>query len=179
MGIGKGFELFVRRSANSALDEALRIAHSLCRSLLEVGRPLSDESILLRSVIHDPEYIHPDHNTGGWILDNKSLPFNHGNESAFCEHLLTEIGATAQDVEIHGGRRQPRVVYRLSVGAARRLTIDATHTPNRDTPIGYAHADIVKPNGFSRRELRDVKQHLFRSMDLADGYEIALDRNAG
>ena len=80
---------------------------------------------------------------------------------------------------MHSGRRHPRVVYRFLAGIARMVTIDVVHTPNTDTPIGYAHADIVKPEGFNRAQMRDVRQHVYRGMTLVDGFEITLDRNAG
>jgi hypothetical protein len=143
-----------------------------------MARPIRDDATLLRGVLHDPEYIQADHNTGGWIPTKRAMTFEHGGkESVFCHHMLQERGDSLDDVAIHGGALGlHRVVFRLEAGIARSLDFEAVHSPNRDTPIGYAHGDVEKPPNLSRSIFRVVRQELLNSMEPIDSAQITLER---
>lgn len=135
--------------------------------------------MLFRAVRHDPEYIHPDHNTGGWILDKKAMTFERGDESVFCHHMLRECDDSYRQVATHGGAANVRrVVFRLVAGSARGLHFKVGHTPNTRTPIGYSHGDITKPDGLARNEFRARRRELFRLTDPVDPADVTLPRQA-
>lgn len=140
---------------------------------------IGSDAGLLRAVRHDPEYIQPDDNTGGWIPSAKAMTFEHdGLESVFCHHMLNKRGDSPDDVATYSG--QPgihRVIFNLQAGEARNLNFGVTHSPNTVTPIGYAHADVQKPSStMTHKEFRIVRQKLLNRMVPIDSSQITIER---
>ena len=138
----------------------------------DMATPVDDESTLLRAVVLDKSHIERDNNTNSWIPTKTAITFEHGEESVYCDELL-RIGHTYRDVALHGGQRaEQRVTFQFNAGASAAIKFPSYQTPNEDTPIGYAHCDVLVDSDLSKGELRNRRARFLALLSPIDPSEI-------
>jgi hypothetical protein len=119
------------------------------RATIEV----SPTDALLRRVLHRPDYLEWHEDFGRWVPSLAGVRFDPDGMSVFLRHLLEAQQHDAGDVRSLGGTSdKPAVVYECTAGAVQDVGFSTQHSPNEDTPIGYAHASVLKPPALSRQE---------------------------
>jgi len=87
--------------------------------------------------------------------------------------MLQERRDSYQDVAMYGGSPGvDRVVFKLVAGEARKLAFLVAHSPDRDTPIGYAHTDLRRP--VEKEDFRTVRTKLLGKFEPVDPSQIHL-----
>jgi hypothetical protein len=134
---------------------------------------------LLRRVLNLPDYLEWHDDFRQWVPSLAGIRFDSDGMSVFLRRLLEARSHSAIDVQTLGGTNDnPAVVYQFEAAAATDAGFRSEHSPNEDTPIGYAHASILKPDELPRMEERKARARLAASMILIHG-RIELTRPDG
>lgn len=130
---------------------------------------LEPEDLLLRDVPLKQGLLEWDGRQQRWIPALAAMSFDPDGLSTFVERILLRGGHSIEDVTTRGG-----VVDRDSVVYAVRndevlKSYDTAHTPNEETPIGYAHSSIIKKAGMGKSEHRRARIGLAPQMECVYG----------
>lgn len=134
---------------------------------------------LLRRVLHNANFLEWHYDLSRWVPSLAAVRFDPDGMSAFLRRLLEDHGLDAGEVATLGGTsHKPAVVYEFGAQAATAIGYATEHTPNDDTPIGYAHASILAAGGMPRPEVRKARTELANSMTIVHG-DVSLPRPPG
>lgn len=140
---------------------------------------VSPADALLRRVLHRPDYLEWHEDFGRWVPSLAGVRFDPDGMSVFVRHLLEVQQDDPSDVRSLGGTSdKPAVVYEFTAQAVEDVGFSTQHSPNDDTPIGYAHASVLKPPALARQDERKARTALAASMSLVVG-EIEMPRPEG
>jgi hypothetical protein len=140
---------------------------------------ISPQDRLLRRVLHRADYLEWHEDFGRWVPALAGVRFDPDGMSAFVRRLLAARQHDESDVRTLGGTSdKPAVVFEFSTQAVEDVGFTAEHSPNEDTPIGYAHASVIKPLGLSRQDERRARTALAANMTLVFG-EVELPKPEG
>lgn len=121
---------------------------------------LDSEDELLRDVPLKEGLFEWDGRSGRWIPALAAMHFDPDGLSTFVERMLISNGHSVADVPSRGGVvERASTVYSVRNDAASTY-YDTGHTPNSDSPIGYAHSSIMKKDGMTRKQHNDARRLL-------------------
>ena len=130
-------------------------------------------------MLHRSDYLVWHDDFDRWVPSLAGIQFDPDGMSAFLRHQLEERDHGAEDVRSLGGTSdKPAVVYEFPASNVTDVGFSTHHSPNEDTPIGYAHASVVKPGALPRKEDRAARTALATTMNLLLG-EIDLAKPDG
>jgi len=124
-----------------------------------VGK-LEPDDELLRDVPLKEGFFEWDGRSGRWIPALAAMHFDPDGLSTFVERMLILNGHSVADVSNRGGTvDRDSVIYSVRNQAA--LTYyDTSHTPNLDSPIGYAHSSIMKKQSMTSKQHKNARRSL-------------------
>lgn len=130
---------------------------------------VADDDELLRRIHNRADFLVWHADLGRWIPSLAGLRFDPDGMSVFLQRLLQQHGASAVDVSTLGGTNAEELVYGVAAAFARHAGFHVAASANSDTPIGYAHASVVKPAGMAKPEFRAARTDLAEVMDCVHG----------
>lgn len=139
---------------------------------------LSRDERFFRRVLHRIDYFEWHDDLGRWVPSLAGVRFDPDGMSTFVPRLLQQRGHGRADVCTLGGTNpKTAVVYEFDGKAVAEVGFGAEHSPNQDTPIGYAHASVLKPS-LAREDERRARTTLASRMVLVHG-NVDLPKPAG
>jgi len=128
--------------------------------------------------LHRADYFEWHDDLDRWVPSLAGVRFDPDGLSAFVPRLLRQRGHGPADVCTLGRTSEkPAVAYEFDGQAVAHVGFSAEHSPNEDTPIGYAHASILKPS-LTRVDDRQARTALASRMVLVHG-TVELPKPAG
>ncbi|MGQ0832667.1 MAG: hypothetical protein ACT4OV_13420, partial [Microthrixaceae bacterium] len=138
--------------------------HVLKRPVVEVV----DEDVLLRRVFDREGYLEWHDDLGRFVPSLAGVQFDPDGMSTFIDRVLLAGGDGRDSVATIGGVKSEELVYAVRAGDVRNLGLGVEHTPNDETPIGYAHASVTPPDGTKKPD-RGTRNDLAAAMTCVFG----------
>lgn len=113
---------------------------------------VGDDDRLLRRIFDREDYLEWHDDLGRFVPSLAGVRFDPDGMSVFVERMLNDRGRSRNDVATIGGTKAAELVFGMRAGDARVLTFDVAHSANDETPIGFAHASVMPPDGQSKPE---------------------------
>lgn len=130
---------------------------------------ISRDDRFLRRVPHRVDYFEWHDDLGRWVPSLAGVRFDPDGLSAFVSRLLQQRGHGPAEVCTLGRTSEKAAVaYEFDVQVVADIGFAAAYSPNEDTPIGYAHASILKPT-LAREDERQARTTLASRMALVHG----------
>lgn len=131
-----------------------------------------DDNELLRRVLNREDFLEWHSDLGRWIPSLAGLKFDPDGMSVFVRQMLEEVGRQVAEVSSLGGTKNAELVYGVEAGTARAAGFGVEHSPNEETPIGFAHGSVIRPPQTSKSDFRDMRADVAERMVCLHGTPI-------
>lgn len=130
---------------------------------------LRDDDELLRRVVNRQDFLVWHDDEGRWVPSLAGIRFDPDGMSVFVLRILAANGYRPADVATLGETKPDELVFAAPTSAVEQLGFTAQHTPNKQTPIGDAHASINSPPQVPRAALRALRSELATALHCTYG----------
>lgn len=131
---------------------------------------LEADDLLLRGVPLNVNLLDYDHRQGRWLPALAAMSFDPDGLSVFVARILERKGDSAADVPGRGLDPGARgAVFAAINEDLEEVGYSTRHTPNDDTPIGYAHGSVERPAAMSNSDHKAARRRLAPKMMLVVG----------